>query len=64
MNMKYIVGIIGIGEMGTPIVKNMIDGGHTVFGYDLNPDKMAWLEGAGGIPCSSAVKNISPVICD
>ena len=49
--MDYIIGIIGIGEMGTPIANNIINAGYTVYGFDLSGERMEWLKSAGGIPC-------------
>jgi len=49
--MNKSVGIIGIGDMGTPIARNLLDAGYTVYGFDLNPEKLKWLRSAGGAPC-------------
>ncbi len=44
------IGVVGLGRMGANIVRRLMRGGHTVVGYDVNPDIVATLvaEGAGG----------------
>lgn len=42
------VGIIGIGDMGSGIAKNLIKNGFKTWGYDLSPDRMAAFRQLGG----------------
>lgn len=42
------VGFIGLGRMGLPMAKNLIDAGHTVTGFDIENDPITALEEAGG----------------
>ncbi len=42
------VGIIGLGAMGQPMAANIIKAGHTVRGFDLQPQALANLAAAGG----------------
>lgn len=42
------VGIIGIGDMGSGIAANALKHGFTVFGRDLNADRIAAFEALGG----------------
>jgi len=48
------LGFIGLGKMGTPLTRNMMQDGHQVAGYDIDPERMRQLEEAGGAPCASA----------
>ena len=41
------VGWIGLGEMGLPMSANLVAAGHTVYGFDLDPDKRAAAAEAG-----------------
>ncbi len=42
------IGIIGIGDMGSGIAKNLLANGFEVTGFDLKPDRMAAFEKMGG----------------
>lgn len=42
------IGFIGLGRMGLPMAKNLIDAGHPVTGYDIDPEQVSALEQAGG----------------
>ncbi len=46
-------GIVGIGDMGSGIAKNLMAGGFSVYGYDLNPDRMTAFTKAGGNAAAS-----------
>jgi len=48
------VGVIGIGIMGTSIARNLIAGGSSVAGYDIDESRLAALRQAGGEPLPSA----------
>ncbi|MBW4709089.1 NAD(P)-dependent oxidoreductase [Roseobacter sp. YSTF-M11] len=47
------VGIIGIGDMGSGIAKNLIANGFTVTGLDLDPDRMKAFTAMGGTAATS-----------
>ncbi len=42
------VGIIGLGTMGGAMAKNLINGGYSVLGFDIDSEKNANLKRAGG----------------
>ena len=48
------VGVIGLGDMGSGIAKNLLEAGFNVSGLDLSTDRMAAFEAMGGKPCSDA----------
>src|SRR5260221_1380351 len=41
------LGFIGLGSMGSRMVKRLLDSGHTVIGYNRTRDKAQWLLDAG-----------------
>ena len=47
LNMKT-VRVIGLGDMGSGLAKNLIKGGFHVMGMDLKPDRLAAFEEMGG----------------
>lgn len=42
------VGVIGLGDMGIGLAKNVINGGFMCSGYDLRAERLEMLEGMGG----------------
>ena len=34
------IGMIGLGKMGMNMTKRLLLGGHSVFAYDISPEKM------------------------
>lgn len=40
--------VFGLGSMGYGIASSALKGGHTVYGYDINPDQVARFEAEGG----------------
>lgn len=48
------IGIVGIGDMGSGLAKNLIKNGFQVHGFDLKPARMNAFIAAGGQPCSSS----------
>ena len=44
------VGVIGLGNMGGAIARNLLDAGFDVIGRDVDPDRMSQFTSAGGIP--------------
>ncbi|MEO6023094.1 MAG: NAD(P)-dependent oxidoreductase [Burkholderiales bacterium] len=49
-------GFIGVGKMGTPMSKRLLNAGHRVCVYDPNPAAVAALEKLGAQPAGSAVE--------
>lgn len=45
--MTTVVGVIGLGDMGGPIVKHWLDEGYEVHAFDLNEEKVAAAADAG-----------------
>jgi len=50
------VGVIGLGDMGSGLAKNVIKAGFDCAGFDLSPDRMAAFEALGGSPAGSAAE--------
>ena len=48
------IGVIGLGDMGAPIAKNLLNAGYTVYGCDTDKSKLDVFASAGGLPCGSA----------
>ena len=51
--MNKRIGIIGVGIMGEPMAKNLIDAGHEVTAYDVNREAVDRVAAHGGNPASS-----------
>ena len=49
MSEDRTVGLIGIGAMGSAMGTNLLAEGFTVVGYDVRPERVEFLEDAGGI---------------
>ncbi len=49
-------GVIGIGDMGSGMAKNLIAAGISVTGFDVAPDRLAQLKELGGIPAASVAE--------
>lgn len=47
------VGVIGVGDMGSGLARNLIENGYVVKGLDLKPDRMQALVEMGGIAGTS-----------
>lgn len=50
---KSKLGFIGIGKMGAPIARRLIDGGHDLILYDAAPEAMRRFVNTGGHPAAS-----------
>ena len=50
------VGIVGLGDMGLGMAKNVIKAGFRLVGYDLREERLAALEAAGGRRASSCAE--------
>ena len=53
------VGIVGLGDMGIGMAKNLIVGGFEVTGFDLRAERLNMLESLGGVPASSLSSQVS-----
>ena len=51
--MSKRIGIIGVGIMGEPMAKNLIDGGYEITAYDVNREAVERVAAHGGEPASS-----------
>ena len=51
------VGVIGLGDMGSGLAKNLIANGHKVTGFDLCPDRMKAFQNMGG-KCTADVAEV------
>lgn len=52
--MATTIGFIGLGIMGKPMAKNLIDAGYTLRVFDINEAPVDELASAGAIKCTSA----------
>ena len=50
------VGVIGLGDMGSGLAKNLISAGHDVTGLDLSPNRMKAFEAMGGVSKASVAE--------
>jgi L-threonate 2-dehydrogenase len=57
-----IVGVIGLGIMGSAMAANLVKAGFAVRGYDVLPERRAALEAAGGKAVASAAQLEAPVL--
>ena len=48
------VGVVGLGDMGSGLAKNLIANGFVTRGFDLSKERMAAFEAMGGVPSASA----------
>ena len=47
-------GVIGLGDMGSGLAKNLIQNGFTTIGFDLSDKRMRAFEALGGHPAKNA----------
>lgn len=50
------IGIVGIGDMGSGLAKNVIAAGHDCVGFDLSPKRIAAFEAMGGTALGSVAE--------
>jgi 3-hydroxyisobutyrate dehydrogenase len=55
------IGFIGLGHMGLPMARNLVQAGHTVQGFDLSTAAVAALADAGGVGAVSIGKAVAEV---
>jgi len=48
------IGFVGLGTMGQPMASNLLDAGHTLRVFDVDPSRMLPLEAKGAEPAGSA----------
>ena len=51
--MKPIVGFVGIGNIGEPVCRNLLDGGYELLIYDVDPEALARLHDTSAEPVAS-----------
>lgn len=54
--MAGVVGLIGIGLMGTALARRLLDAGYQVIGFDIVPARRDALRGMGGEPVESVAE--------
>lgn len=54
--MGRTIAFIGLGAMGTPMARRLVESQFRVQGYDLNPKALETLAAHGGIACGSAAE--------
>jgi 3-hydroxyisobutyrate dehydrogenase-like beta-hydroxyacid dehydrogenase len=54
--MSEAIGVIGLGVMGSAMARNLIQDGHEVLGYDVDPAKTSRFGEMGGEPVHSATE--------
>jgi putative dehydrogenase len=47
------VGIVGLGDMGSGMAKNILKNGFSLTGFDLSAARMTELKEAGGTPAAN-----------
>jgi 3-hydroxyisobutyrate dehydrogenase-like beta-hydroxyacid dehydrogenase len=52
--MSSTLGFVGLGRMGSPMSRRLIEAGHSVTVFDANADSVSSVAGAGAAPASSA----------
>jgi 2-hydroxy-3-oxopropionate reductase len=64
MTEKRIIGFIGVGVMGNPIAKHLLERGHELVVYDPNAAAVAAMQAAGarGVSSIAEVVNLAPVV--
>lgn len=55
-NSSIAVGLVGLGVMGRGVAVNLIKSGFKLYGRDVNPEALRWLESIGGHPVLSATE--------
>lgn len=48
------IGFVGLGDMGFFMARNLLEAGHSVRGFDLNPQRLERFKEQGGVACSSS----------
>ncbi len=53
VNLMKKIGIVGLGDMGIGMAKNIVNNGFDLIGYDLRPERLELLSQLGGKPAAS-----------
>lgn len=53
------IAFVGLGNMGTPMARRLVDAGHKVQGFDLSEEAKAALAAAGGTSCVSPAEAVT-----
>lgn len=63
-NSRVAVGLVGLGVMGRGVAVNLIKSGFKLYGRDVNPEALRWLESVGGHPVldPTVMTNVCDVI--
>lgn len=51
---QQTIGFVGLGVMGRHVARRLVEAGHRVQAYDINPEALAHFVKAGGIACNNA----------
>lgn len=54
--MRRVLGFIGLGAMGQPMARRLVEAQFRVQGFDLNPAALTRFEANGGVPCANAAE--------
>ncbi len=57
------IGFLGLGQMGQPMVRNLLRAGFNVTGFDLNPAVLSNLSQEAGFQAASSVQ-VAAASCD
>ncbi|NKE70261.1 phosphogluconate dehydrogenase (NAD(+)-dependent, decarboxylating) [Candidatus Manganitrophus noduliformans] len=55
------LGLIGLGRMGANMAQRLVEGGHTVVGYDPNPDAVRRISRPGAVGVATLSELIKPL---
>ena len=59
-----LIGFVGLGEMGRPLVRNLLRAGHPILAFDLNTERLAAAvtDGASAVNSAAAVAAAADVV--
>src|SRR5262245_41119771 len=57
-----LIGMVGLGLLGSALVERFHRAGHVVAGYDLDPARLAPLKAGGGLPATRLEQLALPVV--
>lgn len=62
--MSEPIGVVGLGVMGSAMARNLMEAGHLVLGFDIDPGKLSTFSDIGGEPATSAgeVASVSDLV--
>ena len=53
---KYRIGFIGLGTMGKPMCKRLLEAGNEIIVYDKNPDPISELVNEGAVEAKNSIE--------